>query len=146
MLPGFQLIYKNGRFQIFDENGAIPTVSYIISSGVEEVFMPFVAAENISQYDLVLSTGFKANSADFNTRNKIIGFATTNVLTGFPGKALTLGKLINPAWIWAAGDRIFADVSGSVSNAAPGSTYVQMVGTATGTTEIDVLIQQSVLL
>lgn len=146
LMPGFQAFYsKHHGWKVLTETGAVPVVNYIITS-TSDVEVDFVAAEDIAQYKLVTSQGVKADTADYNTRNKIIGFATTSVGNGFPGKALTLGKLQNVAWSWTPGDRIFASINGDVSNAAPSSTYVQMVGTAITTDTIDVLIQQSILL
>lgn len=146
LMPGFQIVYRqNDNFRVYDQNGATPTVNYVVTVN-DSVEIDFVASENIAQYDIVTSEGYRADSNDYNTRNKVIGFATTNILSGFPGKVLTLGELENVAWTWSAGDRLFVGVLGATVNAAPASTYVQIVGTALSATKIDVYVHQAVLL
>lgn len=111
-----------------------------------EVEVNFVAQEDISQFDVVTSKGFRADTADYNTRDSIIGFAKTSVLNGFSGKATGFGEITNPAWTWLRGDKIFLNGLGTVANAPPSSTYSVQLGTATTPNTINVNINPSILL
>ncbi len=106
----------------------------------------FVAQENISMFDVVTSKGTKANSSDYNTRNIIIGFATSNVSSGFSGRIIGFGEITNAAWNWSRGDKIFLNGLGTISKTPPINTYTVILGSAISTNTIDVNIQPSILL
>lgn len=111
-----------------------------------QVLIDFIAQEDISAFDVVTSKGYKADTADYNTRNIIIGFALTAVSTGFVGQAVGFGEVTNASWSWTIGDKIFLNGSGTVSTLPPASTYTVQLGTATHADVIDVNIQPSILL
>lgn len=112
----------------------------------DDLLINFIAQENIAAFDVVTSKGFRANTSDYNTRNIIIGFATTAILSGFSGQAVGFGEIKNPAWTWTKGDKIFLNGLGSVAIFPPASTYSVLLGTATEPDIIDVNIQPSILL
>jgi hypothetical protein len=140
MNPLEQAYFITGKGKI------LPFLLDAVSSGGGSTEVNFVAQENIAQYDVVTSKGYRADTADYQTRNIIIGFATTAVLNGFPGKAIGVGEVKNPAWTWIKGDKIFLNGLGSVSTSPPVSTYSVLLGTATASTIVDANVQPSILL
>lgn len=133
-------------FFVTNKGRIIPYSLEQVAALTPDTAVDFIATENISQYDVVTSKGKRADTADYNTRNIIIGFATTNVLNGFPGKAVGFGQIANAAWTWVKGDKIFLNGLGTVNTLPPISTYSVLLGTATDTITVDVNIQPSLLL
>jgi hypothetical protein len=105
----------------------------------------FLAAEDIVAYKVVTSTGFIANSSTVAHRGKIIGITTATVLTGFIGTAKGFGTIVNGAWTWTIGDRIFLNAN-VLSTTPPSSGFIQMIGTATASDTIDIKIGDSILI
>lgn len=105
----------------------------------------YVAQENVDSFDVVTSTGFKANSNTISHRSKIIGIAKATTLIGFSGVVVNQGKITNPSWAWTIGNRIFLNGT-SLSTIAPSTGFLQSIGTATGADTIDVNIHPSILL
>lgn len=112
------------------------------SSGGE--LISYLAATSITAFKVVTSTGQIADSDAVLQRNKIIGISTTNVLSGFTGKAKGFGSIINPAWMWSIGDKIYLNGT-SLSTTAPSTGYSQLIGTATASDTIDVKLGEPIL-
>jgi hypothetical protein len=104
-----------------------------------------VAQENLVKYDVVTGDGKKADSGNLLHRNKLVGLATQNILSGFSGEVQCGGSLQNPAWTWTTGDRIYLNGT-TLSTTAPDSGFLTQVGVAVGSDTINIEIQPSILL
>jgi hypothetical protein len=104
-----------------------------------------VAGEALAKYDVVTGDGKKADSGNLLHRNKLVGLATQNILSGFSGEVQCGGSLQNPAWTWVVGDRIYLNGT-TLSTTAPDSGFLTQVGVAVGSDTINIEIQPSILL
>lgn len=137
LAKAYYITKKGGMIPyLFDQEGANPP----------EIEVEFLAQEDIAFADVVTSRGYRADTADYQTRNIIIGFAKESVATGFTGKAVSVGQIKNASWSWIPGDKIFLNGLGTIATLPPAITYVQMLGTATKSDTINVDIKQATLL
>ncbi len=128
------------------ENFIITTPTVIVPSGTSVgVLIDFSATTLISAFDPVTSLGTVADSTIIAQRNKVIGIAIANVGAGFIGQAVGFGKILNSAWSWTVGSKIFLN-STTLSTVAPSTGYIQIIGTATASNVIDIKLAQSVML
>jgi len=133
----YELNFDGSIWQVLGGSGG--------SSEADAVVVSFNATEDIAAFVAVTSTGKLADSGTIAYKNKVIGITKEAVLTGFVGKAVGFGQITNPGWAWTVGDKIFLNGT-SLSTTAPSTGFIQIIGTATGATVIDVKIGQSVLL
>jgi hypothetical protein len=109
------------------------------------VVVSVVAQENINIFDVVTGDGHRATSDNVQQRNRIVGIALAAITNGFSGNVQTVGAVINSAWNWNKGDKIFLN-GYSLSTIAPTSGFSVLIGVATAANTIDILLQPSVLL
>lgn len=109
------------------------------------VLIDYSATASINAFDPVTSLGTVADSTNVAQRNKVIGIAIAAVGSGFIGQAVGFGKIVNYAWSWTIGDKIFLN-STILSTTAPTTGFIQIIGTATAANTIDVKLAQSTLL
>lgn len=111
-----------------------------------EVLVEFVAAENIPAYAYVTGNGFWADSTNPAHRGNIIGITTEPIINGFPGNAVSIGQVKNPAWVWVKGDRIFLNVKTLLTSRPITGDFSQSLGVALSIDTIDVLIKNPIRL
>lgn len=104
-----------------------------------------VAAEDLTAFSVVTSTGEIADSGTIAHIGKIIGINPALIATGFSGDVTSIGEVENLSWTWVAGDRLFLNGT-SLSTTPPGSGFIYLVGTAKNSTTIYVAPSISVLL
>lgn len=104
-----------------------------------------VVSENIAQFELVNGDGSKADSSVANKRNKLVGFAVNNIVSGFAGDVQQVGSIQNGSWAFTQGDIIF--LNGTVASAsAPGSGFIQKIGVAIASDTIELDINPAILI
>lgn len=161
---GEKIYYANGEWTIYDSSGkakCCPSGSGAAAWGAitgtlsdqtdlkvaldlkEDKYITVVAQEDLTQFDLVTGDGRVANSGTLAHRNKVVGFAAANILTGFSGSVKTFGIIQNGAWSWTAGDKIFLNGT-SVSTTATSTGFTVCVGVAVASDTISINIQPSI--
>ena len=110
----------------------------------DQIIVEVEAAENISKYQLVTSDGLIANSGTTAHKNKVIGVATADTLTGFMVPVLTYGELENLSWAWSTGS-VFLNGT-AISSTPPSTGFSKIIGTIKAPTKILVNLEESILL
>lgn len=104
-----------------------------------------LAAENISKYDIVASTGLRVTSDNANQRGQVVGIAFEDIKVGYQGLIVNFGEFQNSLWNWNRGDKIYVNKY-ILSKTAPISGFSQIVGNAISSDSIIIDIQLSILL
>lgn len=127
----------------------------VLEAEVKQVFPPgtsassvligYLATEKILEFTVITSLGTQGNSNITSQKNKVIGIAIATTEIGFRGQAVGFGEITNSAWAWTVGDKLFLNGT-IISTVAPSVGYIQIIGTATTASTIDVKISQSLLL
>jgi hypothetical protein len=129
-----------------DYDTAFVSPSTPIGLPASSVAVSITAAENIPAFVAVTSLGRIANSSNPSAGiGRVIGIALAAIALGFSGTVVESGEVVNPLWAWTPGDQIFISGAG-LSNSAPGTGFVQQMGTAKSATTIIVDSAQPVLL
>lgn len=116
----------------------------LAGESAKKVFVDVVAAENLSKYDVVTVTGYKADSSNLAHINKVAGIIVEDVLTGFIGQVQILGELVNTNWNWS-GSLLFLNGT-SIQTTAPGTGFVKIIAQIKNANKIFVNLEESILL
>lgn len=103
------------------------------------------ASTNVPAFAPILSTGIVADSNNITHRHKVVGISISAAMATFNISVQFGGMVINPAWAWTAGQKIYINGS-SLNNVAPSTGWSMSVGKALSATKILVNLQQSFLL
>jgi hypothetical protein len=129
-----------------DYDTAFVSPSTPIGLPASSVAVTITAAENIPAFVAVTSLGRIANSSNPSAGiGRVIGIALAAIALGFSGTVVESGEVDNPLWTWTPGDQIYVSGTGLASS-APGTGFVQQVGTAKSPTTIVVDSAQPILL
>jgi len=104
------------------------------------------ATQNVAAFKVITSTGENASSANVFHKGIIAGVTLAAINTGFVGKVVTEGLVVNPAWAWNPGDVLYLNGT-SISTTPPTSGFRVIVGIGTYIpTTMYVKISESILL
>lgn len=131
--------------KLISVNLVVPQSTGSSTGTTEDVMAEFIATESISIYDVVTADGKVASSNNLSHRAKVIGIAKSAVSIGFTGDAQIGGTIINPAWSFSAGQKLFLNGS-TISSTPPSTGFIQCVGKALGTTKILIDIDEPITL
>lgn len=88
-----------------------------------------------------------ADGADMTMANRVAGIALNG---GLPGDLITIvvtgGEIDEPTWNWIEGNPIFLGPDGALTQVAPSTGFVLVIGVAVGPTRILVKIQQPIFI
>lgn len=104
------------------------------------------AAENISALKAVRKSGASivlARWPEAESRTPV-GVTTTAATTGNPVMVRPFGEITDVSWSWTVGLPVMLGVDGSLTQVAPSSDFIVVIGMATGTTTLFVNIQPPV--
>lgn len=110
----------------------------------DQIIVEVEAAVDITKYQLVTSDGLIANSSTTTHKNKIVGVATADILTGFMVPVLAYGELENLSWSWTTGS-VFLNGT-AISNTPPSSGFSKIIGTIKTPAIILVNLEESIKL
>lgn len=107
-----------------------------------------IAGENISANKVIYinEDAYLASSDQASHRDRIAGLSVASALTGASIKIRTFGEQYNNTWSWDVTKPIFCGVGGELTQTAPVSGFVQIIGTAIDTNRIFINIKDSTLL
>ena len=109
--------------------------------GVTEV----QAAEDLTAYSFITSTGRTADSGNTTHLNRVVGIVLIDVLTGFIASLQTAGEVTNTDWSWSPGSKLFLNGT-SISATPPSSGFSQMIAVARNAVIIIVKLEPPILL
>lgn len=134
-----------GTAEGFQIISSTPTVVTNSDGSVSKILISVIASESISKYDVVTTSGEKANSSNDDHRNKILGVATENIPPGQSGTIQTYGDMDNALWSWTSMSTIFLNGT-NISSIAPLSGFVVPLGKMRNATRIFIDMQMSIKL
>ena len=110
-----------------------------------------IAAANVSGGKAVTLNAqgqvLHANGADLAFANSVAGVSLNG---GAPGSEITItvsgGEIEEPTWNWQANKPIFLGTDGALTQVAPTSGYLLVVGAAIGPTRMLVKVQQPIFI
>ena len=105
-----------------------------------------LAVDSLPAFKAATSNGKRADSANLAHLQKVIGLVLEDVSPGFKGAIAQDGdSVINSLWTWTRGDVIFLNGM-NLSTIAPGTGFIQRIGTATAADSVVVEIGESILI
>ncbi|CAN5462910.1 hypothetical protein BH20VER3_BH20VER3_00960 [soil metagenome] len=115
------------------------------NSGISVLSVAFVADGDVDVFQLVTVTGEPADSENLSHRGRVLGVALEATLDGFAGRAAIDGEIVNPAWSWSPGQKVW--LNGTALSASPPITgFSQQVAVAKSATTLVVQLEPPVLL
>lgn len=127
------------------ENSRIDITLSVDGSLPEAAGLEIVSAEDLLRLNIATTDGFKADSANVNHRNKLLGIMTENVDSGFSGTCQTSGELVDSSWNFTPGTVLFLNGT-SLSIVPPSTGFSCEIARVIEPTKIFVLIKDSLLL
>lgn len=133
------------NFQIITNTGNPQDPISTGTGSADKIFIQINAAENLSKYDVVTTDGYKADSTNDLHKNKILGIATVDILSGQSGTIQTYGDIDNALWGWTSMETIFLNGT-NISSLAPTIGFIIPLGKIRNATKIFINIQMSIKL
>lgn len=93
----------------------------------------------------ISSTGL-AIYADKDSAPNCIGISTGAAEAGASLNIQTSGELTETGWAWIPGEPVFLGTGGTLTQEAPGSGSLVVIGTATGATSLLINVEQPIIL
>jgi hypothetical protein len=87
-----------------------------------------------------------ADASQIGHAHRVIGITTGAASLGAPATIQTAGVLIEPSWAWTTGLPVYLSTNGLLSQAAPSSGFVLVVGFAQSPTTLYIHIDSPIIL
>ncbi len=111
--------------------------------------LELIAADNLSGHRVICSNGvglarYASNDAPADA-HAALGISTNAAVAGAPVTIQYAGKLVEPGWTWTPNMPVFCGVDGVLTQEAPTTGFVLIVGVATAATALVVGIKQPII-
>ena len=110
-----------------------------------KLIIEVVASENLPIYRLITSDGYLADSNNIFHRVKIAGITLEVINTGFSGKVLVSGEVINNSWNFTPNSDVFLNGT-NLSNTVPSTGFSINLGVTKNSNTLILNIKNSILL
>jgi len=87
---------------------------------------------------------YASNTSDSH-KHAILGVTTGAVSSGNDATVQTFGELTEPSWAWTPGQPVFLSTSGLLTQTAPSSGFVLVIGTAQTATKLFISIKPPIV-
>jgi len=87
---------------------------------------------------------YASNTSDSH-KHAVLGITVGAVESGNTATVQTYGELLEPSWTWTPGLPIFLTTNGQLSQTAPSSGFVLIIGTAQTATQVFINIKQPIV-
>jgi hypothetical protein len=118
--------------------------------GGDSTIVNKTAAQNLSGHRVVRSASASvvdyADNQTANHKNLILGVTIGAASSGAPVQVRVAGEMTETGWSWIPGELIFCGANGLLTQSAPTTGFLCVIGTAISPTTIYVDIRQSITL
>jgi hypothetical protein len=135
------------EFYVFGSNATqVAVAAPPTPAALGDVMLTFTTATTISQYVAVTTHAGLPIIADPTVpTSAAIGIAANGATTGNTLSVQCTGEIVNPGWNWISGQPIFVGPGGVLTQTAPTTGFIQVVGYAVSSTAMLIDVQDLIV-